>query len=206
MNEPNYKTTPNELSREDILSLNDADFEKLVRECAGPQRHESIWQACQLAQQSDGESIVETGCIRGYHGDGQSTLIWAMLAIRLNKYFYSFDLNTKPAKEWLGPIDHVPDFIEGDSIESFGLWEPIGTIGLLYLDSFDYSADNPLPCQIHQVAELGAAYGNLAKKAIILLDDAAHDGGGKVKLSAEFLKQRGWTLRRNSYQQMWVNF
>lgn len=199
-------TQPNTLSREEIISLNDADFEKLVRECAGPDRHESMWQACKLLPQADGESIVETGSIRGFHGDGQSTLIWTMLAIRLSKYFYSFDLNTKPAKEWLGPIDHVPDFIEGDSIESFGLWEPIATVGLLYLDSYDYQADNPLPCQIHQLAELGAVYWQLSEKSIILLDDAAHDGGGKVKLSSEFLKLRGWTLRHNAYQQLFTNF
>ena len=197
---------PNTLSREEILSLSDADFEKLVRECAGPDRNETMFEACKLLAQADGESIVETGCIRGYHGDGQSTLIWTMLAIRQNKYFYSFDLNTKPAKEWLGPIDHVPDFIEGDSIESVGLWEPVGTVGLLYLDSWDYEADNPLPCQIHQCAELGAFYGHLSDRAIVLLDDAAHDGGGKVKLSSEFLKLRGWELVQNAYQQLWKNF
>jgi hypothetical protein len=78
-------------------------------------------------------------------------------------------------------------------------WIPID---FLYLDSYDYDAKNPLACQIHQLAEVGAAYGILSDKAIILMDDAQLEGGGKARLATDFLLERGWKIVLDKYQRL----
>lgn len=78
-----------------------------------------------------------------------------------------------------------------------------GIIDVLYLDSYDYNPDDPLPAQLHQVAELGAAWSKLTDKSLILIDDCNIKGGGKCGLSDPFLKERGWKLVFNAYQKLY---
>lgn len=181
------------LTVDEVRNMAEDKWMKLVGELAFPQRASTMVQAVKLAKSRDVSGIIETGCIRGCAGDGQSTLILAMLALRLNGDFETFDISDvhiANAKKWIGPFSEYVDWNHGDSVE--GLSRFIGTVGLVYLDSYDYDAANPRPCQLHQLAEIGAIYGKLAPGAVIVMDDADQDGGGKVALSVDFLKSRGW--------------
>ena len=78
MTKPSFTVTPN-----DVVCMSDADWLKLVAELAYPDRAPTMVKAVELAKERAVKRIVETGCIRGWAGDGQSTLIWAMLSVRL---------------------------------------------------------------------------------------------------------------------------
>ena len=60
------------------------------------------------------------------------------------------------------------------------------------------------PCQNHQVKELEAAYDRLHENSIILLDDFDLPGGGKCRLSHEWLRDHYYTPILISYQSLWT--
>lgn len=188
-------------SVEDVEKMPEDQWLKLVGELAYPQRAATMVRAVTLAKGRGVKHIVETGCIRGWAGDGQSTLILAMLAVRLQGTLETFDINSwhiTQAQKWLGPFrDHVTWSI-GDSVTGLSLLQY--PIEFVYLDSYDYSAANPRPCQLHQLAEVGAVYGKLADNALLMMDDASLDGGGKVAMAVDFLKSNGWKIDASEYQ------
>jgi len=189
------------LSVEEVKNMPEDKWLKLVGELAFPQRASTMIMAVRLATERSVKHIVETGCIRGCAGDGQSTLIFAMLSLRMNCFFESYDI--KPdhicnAKKWLGPFCDEVEWHAEDSVA--GLSRIQEEVGLVYLDSYDYSASNPRPCQLHQLAEIGAIYGKLTDTSIIVLDDASLDKGGKVAMSVDFLKGNGWKEYAKEYQ------
>lgn len=181
--------------------------EKLLLEIeglAGSQRSESFVRAARLAIERGVKSIVETGCYRGIQADGQSTVIWSILSKYIGCGFVSVDTDLHhvgAARDRVGP--EFGECIRWvDSV--LYLSSRTEQIGLLYLDSYDYEEKNPLPSQIHQVAEIGAAFGKLASNAIVLLDDCNIPGGGKGLLTDGFLKARGFTLEIDGYQKLFV--
>jgi hypothetical protein len=196
MTKPSYTA-----SVSDIENMPEDKWLKLVGELAYPQRAQTMIKAVQLVKERDLKNIVETGCIRGWAGDGQSTLIFAMLAARLGLEFSTYDssdVHLKKAREWLGPFAAYTNFNLGDSVG--GLSAAVGVFDLVYLDSYDYDAANPRPCQLHQLAEVGAIYGKLTYRAVIMMDDADLSGGGKVAMSVDYLKNLHWKIVANEYQ------
>lgn len=187
---------------EQVLEMSESKWLEMVSALAFPQRAKTMVRAMELAKERGVKNIVETGCIRGWAGDGQSTLILAMLAIRLSGFFRTFDISdvhVGHAMQWIGIslTDRVSwnvlDSVSGLSL----LREPVQFV---YLDSYDYDASNPRPCQLHALAEVGAIYGKLSDKAIIVMDDANLQGGGKVAMAVDFLKGRGWKELASDYQ------
>lgn len=189
------------VSVDDVLNMPDDRWLKLVGELAYPQRAATMIHVANMAKERGAIRIVETGCIRGWAGDGQSTLILAMLAVRLGVQLETFDINSghiNTAQRWIGPFCDKVIWHTGDSVE--GLSQINGLTGLVYLDSYDYDPANPRPCQLHQLAEVGAVYGKLTHDAIIMMDDADLDGGGKVAMAVDFLKGNGWKEAAREYQ------
>lgn len=188
-------------SVEEIRNMPDDKWLSLVSELAYPQRAATMVKMVRLAAERSVKQIVETGCIRGCAGDGQSTLIFAMLAVRLNASFESFDLNPthiSNAQQWLGSFCEHVTWNTMDSV--CGLSRFCNEVGLVYLDSYDYDATRPRACQLHQLAEVGAIYGKLTEHAVIAMDDANLDGGGKVAMAVDFLKDKGWKEYAKGYQ------
>lgn len=60
------------------------------------------------------------------------------------------------------------------------------------------------PSQEHQVKELEAAEDKLHENSIILLDDYDLPGGGKCRLSHEWLLDHDWKPILTSYQSLWI--
>jgi hypothetical protein len=188
----------------------------LISALAGPVRRKTFLAAIEqfamtLGSQYSRPGIVETGCYRGIDADGQSTIIWTHVARSLGTEFISVDLSgthVQRAKDKLSAeFNSPPDYFDQtvlirDSVEY--LSSRTLPIGLLYLDSYDYVESNPLPSQIHQVAEIGAAFGKLAKRAVVLLDDCNMTGGGKGLLTDLFLKEHGFQLVMDEYQKVFV--
>lgn len=178
-----------------------------IEQLAGPQRGKTFRKAAEFILEHNCRRLVETGTYRGIPGDGQSTLILALLAKELAGELLSIELNSEPiamAKTLLETNDLAQwvNLSQGDSV--IGLSLQTEFIRFAYLDSYDHDPSNPGPCQRHQLAEIGAIYGKMVAPCAILLDDNVPETGGKTALSAAFLKERGWTLAAEAYQLLWT--
>ena len=206
------KHTTHALTPEQVIGFSNDEWLRIVREMAYPQRADSMELLNELAIERKARNIVETGTIRGWGGDGQSTLIFSGLALRLSGSLWSVDNNQihiENAKRWIGQLN-TPNisWITEDSVKylSSFLFGAIMefTIDILYLDSYDYDFNDPIPAQIHNLAEMGAAYGKLGNESIIAIDDANLAGGGKGLLTTRFLLERGWKVIYEGYQRIFI--
>lgn len=165
-------------------------------------------EACRLAAQIGAREIVETGCMRTDrmpNPDGSSTCILGTLARDLKTRLMSIDNAIGHIEDARRYCAELPvDFNCFDSVRA--LSTRMRVIDFLYLDSYDFNEARYLDAQTHQLAELGAAFGKLNPRAIVLIDDCDLPRGGKSGLSRHFLALRGWTLRMNMYQQLWTNY
>ena len=171
--------------------------------------------ALNLFLQRHGHTIVELGTTKHEDdwGAGMGTLLFAEAIGKYGGKIYTVD-NYLPhieackrvTSEWADKIKYV----YSDSLEFLrGFKEKYDSkVDLLYLDTLDY----PLtpqegavePCQEHQLEELKLAYPNLSSNAVVLLDDNDLPGGGKTRLSKEFLFKKGWHLLADEQQSLWV--
>lgn len=178
-----------------------------IEELAGSQRAKTFRAAAEFILEHKCRHLVETGSYRGNGGDGQSTLILALLAKEVGGDLISIDLNADPISQ-AGSLlsDHgLRDFValrQSDSVIDLSSFT--GDVNFAYLDSYDHESENPGPCQRHQLAEVGAIIGKVVRPCAILLDDHIAETGGKTALSAAFLKDRGWTLAAEGYQLLYT--
>ena len=168
-------------------------------------RARTFYAAAEFITRNPG-TMVETGCYRGAGDDGNSTLIFALLARELDVMLHSFDVNGDSVASAMAELGDAFDthaiIHQMDSITGISHLED--AIRFAYLDSLDLG-DDLGPCQRHQLAEVGAVLGKMMFPAAILLDDCAPDTGGKTLLSAAFLKDRGWTLTADGYQLLFTH-
>jgi len=158
-----------------------------------PSRETTMREAMRLFREREGRLIVETGAFHGDPSQGCFTFHLAALAKDVGGFCITVELNPDHvaiAKEALGEAGLCSHWgIETcDSVEYLSRYQLTRPISLLVLDSYDYDPADPLPSQIHQLAELGAAYGKLASDAVVVLDDS----GSKSPFAEAFLLQRGW--------------
>lgn len=161
-------------------------------------RHESFGLAIEwiLNNAKPGTMLVETGRTRS-NGEGQSTVILAILAQEVGVPFVSIDFDPATvdiAKELLarhGVNDYTSHtmLVTADSTQTISnLSTPIC---FCYLDS----AQSP---QL-ELQEATALVAKMTKPAAILIDDCG-ESGGKSVLSVPFLEARGWKLVFAAFQ------
>lgn len=199
--------------------MQETELLEQVELLAGNTRQKSFRLAAEFIIRHKMRRIVETGCFRGQPAattqahienrghDGQSTVIFALLARELGCVFDSYDKDPNHvarARELLSlfGLQDSANFHIGDSV--IALSQRSEPIDFIYFDSFDHNPNNPLPCQLHQLAEVGAAHGKLQRPAGILLDDCKFATGGKAGLSDPFLRSRGWKLEFDGYQRLFT--
>lgn len=158
-----------------------------------------------LFRERRGNVIVETGC-SWFLPQGNSTYHLARLAHETGSVFFSIDTNADHIAAARAMISEFPtaSIIQDDGVAHLSRWET--AIDYLYLDSFDHDVKSPLAAKMHSLAELGAAYGKLSDRAVVLLDDwnwGRFEPGQdwlKPSYSREFLLYRGWKLVIEDYQ------
>lgn len=180
--------------------------EEETTQLCGSLRGASFAAAAEVARKEKVRCIIETGTYRGCSGDGESTVFFAKLAVELGADFYSIDCDAghvELAKAHLreAGLDDSR-VVKDDSVVFLSLF--MSPIGLLYLDSYDYKPGYEHQSQMHQLAEVGAAFGKLTYNASILLDDCNLEGGGKSALSAPFIACYGFRLLCDGYQKLFT--
>jgi predicted O-methyltransferase YrrM len=179
----------------------------IIENLAGCQRDKSFRMAAEYAIAHNFRTFIETGCYRGIDADGQSTVILALLAASSVEagMFLSHDIDPehiKMARLKCAQKGLDPAFACGDSVAM--LSKLVFTVDFAYLDSYDFDANNHLPSQRHQLAEVGAILGKMAKPGLILLDDCDLPHGGKAGMSGPFLEERGWKCVYSAYQKVFI--
>ncbi|MBL8200618.1 MAG: class I SAM-dependent methyltransferase [Chromatiales bacterium] len=183
-----------------------------------------------LRRKPGGHLILETGCARqtdNWEGDGQSTYMFDRFAEAQGGDVYTVDINPAScdyARSIVGQRtrvfneDSVP-FLHrvGRELRAAGR-----QIDLLYLDSFDWDAANPVPSALHHLKELCAIAPALTPGTLVVVDDSFHalrgfrsgpenyvlldDQGiaGKAMFVAQYFQQIGVPLAFDGYQCGWV--
>jgi predicted O-methyltransferase YrrM len=168
-------------------------------------RYETFHELLRLMNERNCKVVVEAGTARcgdtNFAGDGGSTIIFGHWADDHGVPFYSVDnceRHIEIARAVVEPYYCTTRFILSDSVVFLASFD--SEIDCLYLDSFDYHEDDPLPPQLHCLKEIQAAYDKLTDRAIVAIDDCNVPGGGKGKLAIQWLLDRGWRLQRNRHQ------
>ncbi len=174
-------------------------------------RYPSFKMALNLFIQRGGDTIVETGTTRArndFGGAGMATIFLGDFCKKYNKKLWTVDILPEAmalSRDLTADFSSNIRYIVSDSI--FFLKEFPATIDFLYLDSYDYPIDeNPeelLASQTHQLNEFKAAEDKLTDKSIVLLDDNGWAGGGKCKLTKEYLISKGWECLWDDAQSLW---
>ena len=211
----------------DFLYVRKGAFHKKYAPLDG--RYSTMRAAINLFLQRGGKTIVETGCQRQKNdwGAGNSTQIFCEILKNYGGHLYTVDIsqdNLNLAKS-INEEHGVANFTCMDSVEY--LKQFTKTIDLLYLDSWDYpaeqlpdwngTADYPMEhdeiittfhdlidgCQQHCVQELEAASPRLHNESVILIDDNNFPGGGKARIAREWLFDNNWELILDEQQTLW---
>ena len=163
--------------------------------------------------------IVETGCMRADHGqlalgdDGASTYIFDDFINYYDGEVASVDINPNNVAHAQKMVSDRTTVYCSDSVEFLWNIPEKRKIDLLYLDSYDFEPENPIPSQKHHLKELTAVMKNLKKGSIIMVDDNANTPefewftkiaqGGKAGFVKEFMKDIGAELLLDEYQIIW---
>jgi predicted O-methyltransferase YrrM len=170
-------------------------------------RYETFSYALKLMKQRNVKTIVETGTTRGvnlkdiFSGDGGSTILFADWASKNGAFFYSVDIDANSfanSTQFLLPYKQYVKLVVSDSVNFLQNFHE--KIDMLYLDSYDFQADNPNPSQEHHLKEIIAAMPNLTDNSIILIDDCGLPHGGKGTLAIQYLQNLGWKVVLKGYQ------
>lgn len=170
------------------------------------------WKAAiSLYVQNRGGTIIETGCQRLPEdwGAGCSTKLLALLLRELGfGELHSVDNSCEKIafattvleadRTLTRVVFHLDDSVK--FLKGFNR-----PVDFLYLDSYDYQRVEPelSRAQRHQLAEIEAIYDMLSESAVVLLDDNSLPGGGKTRLSKQFLYAHKWRCLLDWQQSLW---
>lgn len=148
--------------------------------------------------------IVETGCLRlagNWAGDGQSTAVWDWLISNLGGYGHSYDISPESVEAARSAV-RLMQIHQQDSVEALRTFASASTIDLLYLDSFDWSADSTASAE-HHLQELMAIYPRLRPGCLIAIDDCFSDLEGKHAFAKDWLAGIGVQPVTKGYITVW---
>ncbi|GAB4189569.1 MAG: hypothetical protein Tsb0015_10320 [Simkaniaceae bacterium] len=174
-------------------------------------RYPTFLEALRLMEKRGAKVLVETGTARNgeknFAGDGGSTIIFGKFAKQNDCVLYSVDIDPVAVKKSREACEkkEIQDRIFFKCCDSIKFLTHFGEkIDFLYLDSFDFDANNPKPSQEHHLKEVQAALPWITDNTIILIYDCLLQNGGKGKLAIAFLLRKGWKVHKKGYQVLLV--
>jgi hypothetical protein len=153
--------------------------------------------------------IVETGCMRipcNWEGDGQSTFMFDALVQDRGGLFFSIDIALQSIDTARLACSSMTQLIFNNSVPTLHALNRVTPLkaSLLYLDSFDFDMNNPLPSAIHHSLELTAAGSLIGPGTIVCVDDyALGSDGGKGMILDKFFSSIRAEVLHCGYQKVW---
>lgn len=153
--------------------------------------------------------IVETGTAHdedNFEGQGQSTLIFDWFASTRHEPPPVISIDLRPqASEIASKYTTFVNYMVGDSIHALdSLREVHKDIGLLYLDSYDWSPELNLESAWHHMAELTTVWSSLPAGCMVVVDDRHGDMKGKHWMVEAFMQKVGAEVAFKNHQVGWV--
>jgi hypothetical protein len=153
--------------------------------------------------------ILETGCMRipgNWEGDGQSTFMFDALVRECGGLFFSIDAAAESVDTARRACSSATQLILNDSVAALYALSRIIPIpaSLIYLDSFDFDQNDPLPSAIHHAMEVTAARSLIGSGTIVCVDDyALGPAGGKGMILDKFFSSIQAEAVYCGYQKAW---
>ncbi len=153
--------------------------------------------------------IVETGTAwdeENWDGQGQSTRVFDWVAEFLKRgktSVVSIDIR-KEASDYARKHTQNVDYIIGDSVSTLSKFQFPEQIGLLYLDSFDWTQDLNLQSAFHHMMELATVWAKLPSGCMVVVDDRHGDGKGKHWAVEGFMQTLGIEPAFKNHQMGWI--
>jgi len=164
-------------------------------------------------------TIIETGSMRNpdnWEGDGCSTVLFDHYQRDRKGVFWSIDLDDRVICAVAPHSLQCTCLVTADSLHYLPSLARTHRqpVDLLYLDSFDFEMDDPIPSALHHLKELYAALPLIGPDTLVMVDDSpiSLDGTpsgtmritGKGRLVAEYAAEYGATLQFAHYQVGWT--
>lgn len=154
--------------------------------------------------------IIETGCLRipdNWEGDGQSTFMFDALVRREGGHFFSLDILPESIDTARRACSSATNLICNDSVAGLHALSQLltGPAALVYLDSYDLDARDPLPSAIHHALELAAVRPLIGSGTLVCVDDysVGLEPGGKGMLLDKFFASIRAPVLYSGYQRIW---
>lgn len=157
--------------------------------------------------------IIETGSLRvmnNWAGDGQSTRLFDSYAAHTGGSVITIDISPEAQQVVIANCSALVTSIVDDSVAALhkiALGTNGRTVDLLYLDSFDFDQNDPLPSAFHHVKELLSAMPLLDDGTIVSVDDnfVQPNGArtGKGVLVQRWFGDIGQPPIHEGYQYVW---
>ena len=155
--------------------------------------------------------IIETGCLRiagNWEGDGQSSFMFDALTRAMGGAFFSIDVLAESIETARRACSSAVNLICNDSVAALYTLSQLmrGPAALVYLDSYDVDADNPMPSAIHHALELAAARPLLGPGTLVCVDDygVGRQPGGKGLILDRFFANIRARVLYSGYQRIWL--
>ena len=125
--------------------------------------------------------IMETGCTRqpgNWAGDGNSTVLFDHYArTHPGSKVLSVDIDSRATETCRSLVSECVTIHTGDSVKFLQSLADSGNsrikhLDLVYLDSFDFDRNNPVPSAAHHLMELAAIAPMLCAETMVVVDDA----------------------------------
>ena len=206
-------------------------FEAVWAPRLGPRSHTFRAMFDFLAKKKpQGHLILETGCAReadNFEGDGQSTCMFDRFVDEYSGECHTVDISEAACKFSRSVVGARTRVHNEDSVPFLRrmageLLKERRSIDLLYLDSFDWDPENPVPSALHHLKELCAISPALGGGTLVVVDDSFHslrgflnaeknyvlleDQGisGKARYVAQYFQQISIPLAFDGYQCGWL--
>jgi len=173
-------------------------------------RYSTFYMAFKIMLTRGLKTIVETGTARdgarNCGGDGCSTVVLSRFVQAVEgASLNSVDISEQAVISCRAALPAGTQNVTVHQSDSVEFLKNFSTpIDFLYLDSYDFDGNDPLPSQEHHLREIIAAYNNLHHGSLVMVDDCALPHGGKCRLAELFLKELGWKVVMKGYQVLMV--
>lgn len=152
--------------------------------------------------------VIETGTARiqgNWGGDGQSTLIWDWAAERLPISVLSIDIDSSFVDIARNQVKNV-HFAVGDSVATLSAIpeDALKRVGLIYLDSYDWTPETQFDSAFHHMAELASIWAHLPSGCMVAVDDCHSQFVGKHVFVYNFMNKLGIQPTFTGYQAGWI--
>lgn len=153
--------------------------------------------------------IVETGTARikdNWEGDGQSTLVWDWcLGQKPNLKGISIDMSAEFITNARNQTKNMTYQIS-DSLVALNKMDEdiVRKIKMLYLDSYDWSAETQMDSAFHHFCELASVWRLLPPGCLIMVDDRHSEYQGKHLMVNFFFEKLNKSPVYTGYQIAWV--